>query len=358
MAPPQTGVSDKPLKVVLVGTGFISHYHLCAWKTIENTTVSALSSRTRSKAEERAREFHIPTVYDDYEEMLEAERPDVVDICTPSIVHLAQVCAAAKRGIHVICQKPLAESLDEARAIARTVEAAGIRFMVHENFRFRVWYREMKRQLDDGIIGRPYYCRTDARIAGTVLTSDFPERPWSLKRQPLFADLPRFLILEAVIHQLDVCRFLFGEAQSIYARARRVSPMVQAEDLASLIVTFEGLHAVVERSYASRGYRNPPLVTEVVAIEGERGSLFLESDGRIRIEVDVPGERRSIRPDYPVADAYQNSFTNTIRHFVEGLRSGSPFETDAADNIRTLALTLAAYESLERNQVIHIDAAT
>ena len=349
------GLGDKPLKVVLVGTGMVSPIHLRGWQRLPGITVVGLQSRTRSKAEERAREFGIANVYDDYEEMLDAEKPDIADICSPQEVHLAQVRAAAERGIHVKCQKPMAGSLEEAREIARVVEAAGIRFMVHENFRFRIWYRELKRQLDSGIIGTPYYCRSDARIGGTVLTAEHPERPWNLVRQPFFAELPRFLILESMIHQLDVCRFLFGEPRGIYTAARRVSPHVKAEDLVSMLLTFDNMHAVVERSYASRGYRQPPLVTEWVAVEGDKGSLFLEADGTMRVEVDAPGDRRTIRPEYPLEDAYANSYAGAIQHFAECMRSGASFETDAEDNLRTLALTFAAYDSWRNNQVVTLD---
>ncbi len=355
MTPVVCAVADRPLTVALVGAGFVAPLHLRGWRRLRGVTVVALASRTRAKAERVARDHEVPRVYDAFEEMLDAERPDAVDICTPADAHLTQVRAAAARGIHVICQKPLADTMDEAREIARTAAEAGIRLMVHENFRFRVWYREMKRRLDAGVIGRPHYCHTDARMGGTVTTHAHPERPWSLARQAFFANRPRFLILESAIHQLDVCRYLFGEARSIYARARRVSPHVAGEDLVTMVVDFGDLHAVVERCYAARGRQDPPLVTEEVAVEGERGTLFLESDGRMRIEVDVPEERRTIRPEYPLANSYPESYATTIRHFVERLRDGSAFETDVEDNLRTLALTLAAYESLASDRVVPLD---
>jgi predicted dehydrogenase len=228
--------------------------------------------------------------------------------------------------------------------------------MVHENFRFRPWYREIRNQLASGIIGKPYYCRSDGRMPGTVTTKDHPITPFSLNRQAFFTDLERFLILESVIHQIDVCRYLFGDVNRVYARARRVSPHVKGEDLATLVLDFDGLHAVVERNYGARGQPAPPMVTELMVIEGELGALFVELDGTIRIEIDTPERRETLRPNVDLLDAYPRSYGAAIRHFVENYRAGTPFETDIADNLKTLAVTLAAYDSVETGDAVGLDA--
>ena len=338
----------------MVGAGFVAPMHLRGWAMVDNARVTGFTSRTLEKAKNLRSEFDIGKIYNRFEDMIIEERPTIVDICSPAETHLPFIKLCAQQGIHVICQKPIANDLETAKTISALARQHSIRLMVHENFRFRVWYREVKRQLDSGIIGKPFYCRNDARIAGTVRTSDFPDVPWSLARQPFFAEIPRFLILESAIHQIDVCRYLFGDIKQIYAKARKISPDVQGEDLTSMILDFDDLHAVVERSYASRGYRKPPLVTESMVIEGDRGSLFLEADGKIRIEVDVPGKRETITPEIDLENAYPNSYAHTILHFAECLRTGVPFETDIEDNLKTLSATLAAYKSVESRQSINL----
>ncbi|MCG8543618.1 MAG: Gfo/Idh/MocA family oxidoreductase [Alphaproteobacteria bacterium] len=338
-------LGNKPLRVALVGAGFVAPIHLRGWAMVDGVEVCAMSSRTKSRAEKTATAFGVGKVYESVDAMLEAERPDVLDICSPVETHLDYVRQAAARGTHVICQKPVADRMETALAIRDTAATAGIRLMVHENFRFRVWYREAKRQLDSGIIGTPFYCRSDARMAGTVRTAANPETPWSIQRQPFFADLERFLLLESVIHQIDVCRFLFGDPTRIFARTQTVGDAVKGENLVTLLADFDDLHAVIERSYASKGYVEPPLVTELLAVEGDRGSLFIDRDGAMRVEIDRPGARETIRPTYDLTDAYPNSYAAAIRHFVDRMRDGAPFETDIEDNLKTLAATLAAYES-------------
>ena len=74
----------------------------------------------------------------------------------------------------------------------------------------------------------------------------------------------------------------------------------------------------------------------------------------MRVEVDMPGAHQTITPEYPLENAYADSFAATIRHFVDCLRSGKPFETGPEDNLKTLELTFAAYESLETGQAVII----
>ena len=342
------------LRVAIVGCGFVSRHHLRAWRSLQNIALVAVCDRDRAAAERRAAEFEVPAVHTDLVEMLDAARPDVLDIATPPTTHLPFIREAAARGIPVLCQKPLAPTLDEAREIVRVAEVANLRIMVHENWRWRPWFREIERLLRAGAIGAPFYASLDRRHAGAVTTHDFPDRPSSLARQPFMATMPRMVIYESLIHPLDVCRFLFGEPRSVCAQTRHVSPLVVGEDLALIVLNFDHLTARVEQSLASRGYPTPVL-SEVAAIEGERGTIFLDRDGRVRVVVDTPAEQRKFEAFAPAGDAYQAGYTACIAHFVECLRSGAPFETPPRENLKTLQLVFAAYESAERNQVVLID---
>lgn len=351
-ATPAQPIGDRPLRVVVSGAGFVTPFHLAGWARLPGVAVAAIAGRNREACAQRAAAHGITRVYQDLAEALDRERPDILDICTPAEVHLAQARLACERGIHFICQKPLAQDLATAEEIAAVAEAAAVRAMVHENFRFRPWYRALGSLIRRGDIGAPFYLRSAQRMAGTVTTSAHPEAPWSLARQPFFARLQRFLILESMIHQVDVARWLLGEPRSVYARARRVSPLVQGEDMAILHLTFEDAEAVLERSYASRGRERPPVASEEVVVEGERGAAFVDADGALRVICDTPAghEERAVPVDGE--DAYARSYAAAIEHFVTALRKGEPFETSLEDNLKTLAATLAAYRSIESGGVV------
>jgi predicted dehydrogenase len=337
------------MRVLLVGSGFVSPFHLAGWKRAGASVIGIVSTDPATAAEQAAA-FDIPSVLSDLDEALATLRPDVVDICSPVALHPAHVAMAARAGADIICQKPLAETLDAALGAARVAREAGVRLMVHENFRFRPWYRVVKAALAEGRIGQPFYLRSDLRFAGTVPTSRNPV-PWSLARQPFFREMPRFVMLESMIHQIDVARFLLGEPEAVVAMTRRVSEQVTGEDLASLMLRFPDAHAVLERSYATLGGEDPPPASEELRVEGTRGLISVSRKGEVEIAVETADGLVRERPAFDATDAYARSYADTIVHFADALRSGTPFETGPADNLRTLDATFAAYRSAERGTV-------
>lgn len=345
-----------PLRVGIAGAGYVTPFHIEGWRKTGQARVKAIYARDRRQGEEKARTLDVPAVFSDFRRFLDESGIDIVDIITPPEAHLSMVMEAAERGIHIICQKPLAPSLEEAEKIINIAQEAGVRFMVHENWRFRSWYRVLGKLLREGILGQIFYAHFCARFAGTVLSQEYPDVPYSLRRQPFFADMSPFLVFESVIHHLDVSRYLFGEPISVYARLHRVSELIKGEDLATVVLGYPHLTSVIERSYGSKGHTSPPLQSEQVVIEGKHGTAFIEMDGRLRLVLDGPQGRREIQPDYPLENAYANSYAATIAHFVEKLLAQEPFETEGEDNLRTLALVFAAYRSAEANQVVTLSA--
>lgn len=342
-------VQIKSMRVLLVGSGFVSPFHLAGWKRAGATVVAIVSTDLETAAE-RASAFGVPSVLPDLGMALETLRPDVVDICSPVALHGAHIGLAAQAGAHIICQKPLAETLEDALEAARAAREAGVRLMVHENFRFRPWYRVVKTVLEQGRIGRPFYLRSDQRFPGTVPTGRHPV-PWSLARQPFFRTMPRFVMLESMIHQIDVARFLLGEPEAVVALTQRVGDQVIGEDVASLMLRFPAAHAVLERSYATLGAEDPPAASEELRVEGTCGLVSVSRNGDVEIAVETASGLVRERPVFDATDAYARSYADTILHFAEALRSGAPFETGPADNLRTLDATFAAYRSAERGTV-------
>ena len=106
-----------------------------AWQELENVECVALFNRTKSKAEDLAKRFGVPRVYDDAEELLKNEELDFIDIITDVDTHEKYTLLGAKYGVDVICQKPLAPSLEAAKRMMEVTKKAGVRFYVHENYR-------------------------------------------------------------------------------------------------------------------------------------------------------------------------------------------------------------------------------
>jgi predicted dehydrogenase len=328
------------LRGVAVGAGYFSQYHFDAWQRIERAEITALCDLDAAQASEAAGKFGIPRTYTDVEVMLDREQPDFVDIITPPQTHLALVELAAKGGVHILCQKPLAPTMEEARAIVDIAAKAGVRLMVHDNFRFQPWHREARKLLDQGAIGalQTVSCRTR-------LGDGWGEAAY-LSRQPYFRDMPRLLIFETGVHFIDVYRYLAGEITQVYARLRRLNPVIKGEDCALVCFDFtSGASGVWDADRFHEGTAQDPRYTfGEFSLEGDAGALRIDGEGNVFL-------RRLGKPEqqHPYEHSHRGFAGDcvfaTLSHFVERLRNGAPFETSGQNYLNTLAVQEAVYAS-------------
>ena len=285
------------------------------------------------RAAARAEEFGIPQVYADAETMFAGQEIDALDVASPRETHATWVEAAAARGIDVLCQKPLTPTLAEAEALVERV-GARVRLMVHENWRFRPWYRDLKTWIADGLLGETELARL-ATISSGFLPDGTGRRP-ALERQPFMAREPRLMIAEVLIHHLDTMRYLCGPLRVVGARAARTLLDVAGETLAAIFLeTAAGAPVTVIGTMAAPGY--PPRPPDRLELIGRRGSAVL-ADNELRLLGPSPRSER-----YDADRGYQASFDGVIAHFVDCLETGAPFETGPADNLETLRLVEHAY---------------
>ena len=323
-----------PFTVALAGAGMISRYHLNAWRKLGNRVrVVAIADPDRPRAEQRAAEFGIETIHDGAEALFAAEPIDVLDVLSPRETHAAWVEAAAARGIAVLCQKPMTPTLAQSQALVRAVDGK-TRLMIHENWRFRPWYRELKDWIDAGSLGEIAMARLSMINSG--LLPDENGRRFALERQPFFKDEPRLLIAEGLIHQIDTVRYLCGPLRVVAARAARTVPDVVGETYADIFMeTASGAPVTVTGNLAAPGY--PPRTPDRLEIVGSRASAVFDDD-ELALLGPVPRRQR-----YDRDNGYQASFDAVIAHFIDCLESGERFETDPADNLETLTLVEHAY---------------
>jgi len=325
--------SKKKLRIGLVGAGMISFHHLIAWSRDDRVQVVAVCDPDLAHARRRAAEFDIPGVYTGIDAMLAELEIDAVDIASPRDTHVALVEAAAAKHVDVLCQKPLAPSFEGGAALARRV-AGAIRVMVHENWRFRPWYRSLRQWLDGGGAGR--LLQVDmATLSSGLLLNAAGVRP-ILERQPFMGRERRLMIAEVMIHHIDTLRWLFGPLKLRYARTAHTVPEVAGETLASMLLeTAAGVPIMLRGALDAAGY--PERTLDRLEIVGTRASAMLDGTEIRYSGADDRQDRFEFERDY------QASFDAVIRHFVDGLLGGRPFETDIGDNLETLRLVEEAY---------------
>jgi predicted dehydrogenase len=348
------------LRGALLGCGQVSQYHLRAWAQIEGVRIVALYNRTRDKAEARAREFSIPGdhVHTNYRELLARETLDFVDVASAPQAHRPQVEAAAAYGLHVLCQKPLALSLEDTQAMIEACDRARVLFAANENWRWRAWYRELKKLLDQRTIGQVRYARF-VKHRNITLPGTEGGLPVLAREQPYTTDLEKLIVLEWGTHLVDVVRFLFGEIRSAYARLKKVSLYFKGEDRALIVLDVKGVDVLLDLSWATLDEQihetGPDTQLEQVIVEGDEGTITLSPKQSDPLRISIR-DHSWTRPRIWTSGkmAYQDSYTAAHRHFIECLRTGMTPETVAHDNLKTLQATFAVYESAAKNQVIHL----
>lgn len=322
------------LQVGLAGAGWVSEHHLDAWRKLgDRARVVAVADPDRAAAEARAATYGIPATFASVEDMLASTELDAVDIATPRETHRPLCRLAAHHGVDILCQKPLAPTLEEAEALVAAV-GERVRLMVHENWRFRPHYRQIHAWIGEDRIGRVR--SAVMRILTSGLVPDEAGELPALVRQPMMAGLERMLLMEVMIHHVDALRFLVGPLTLQGARLGRSCPAIRGEDRAALfLVGDDGAAVSLVGDFMAHGY--PPEQVDRLELFGTEGAITLDGD-RLTLTGAVE-ESRTL----DLAANYKASYLGAITHFVDRLEDGGPFETAPEDNLETLAIAESAY---------------
>jgi predicted dehydrogenase len=341
----------KRLKGVCIGAGYFARYQYEAWLRIPEVEIVAFSNRDQTRASEIKKRFGLTRCYTDYREMFDREKPDFVDVITPPPSHRGICAEAAQRGIHIICQKALAPTFPEASEIVATAAEASVRFMVHENFRFQPWYREIKRQIETGAIGDRLFSLAFRSRMG----DGWGENAY-IPRQPYFREYPRLLIFENGVHFIDTYRYLAGEISRVSSWHRRLNPVIKGEDCALIVFEFANgaLGEWDANRYNETNAVNPRYTFGEFLVEGSGGRICLTGDSRLTLkrlgekEVEIPYERADV-------NFCGDCVYFTQRHFVDRMLDGRPFETSGEEYLKTLTVQEAAYKSAEERRPVKLD---
>ena len=334
----------------MIGCGFFAVNQMHGWRDADGASIAAICDRDPERLRIVGDQFGIERRYRDAAEMLAKESLDFVDIATTVGSHRALVEMAAAHRLPVICQKPFAPTLDDATAMVAACKAAGVPLMIHENFRWQSPIQAVRRVLDSGEIGKPFFGRVSFRSGFDVFSG-----------QPYLATGKRFIIEDLGIHILDIARFLLGDVATLTARTMRVNPNIAGEDVATMLLDHEsGVTSVVDCSYATK-LEVEPFPETLVEIDGNDGTIRLAQgyrltvtgkSGTCRTDVSPPLLPWASRPWHNI----QESVATIQQHWVTCLREGREPDTSGADNLKTFALVEAAYQGASTRQPVDVNA--
>ncbi|MBX2880827.1 MAG: Gfo/Idh/MocA family oxidoreductase, partial [Granulosicoccus sp.] len=264
----------------------------------------------------------------------------------PSHQQLVQL--AADHRMPMICQKPFAADLDTAQSMVDAAATAGVALMVHENFRWQSAIQTVRSIINNEEIGEPFWGRFTFRSAYDVFSG-----------QPYLAEGKRFIIEDLGIHVLDIARYIMGEVTQLTARTDRVNPEIVGEDVATILMDHQsGRTSIVDCSYATRLIQEPFPET-LIEIDGTNGSIRLRQG--YQLDVVSADQKRTVDVSPPLLPwaskpwhNIQESVLAIQTHWIESLANNAQPDTSGADNLKTLALVEAAYQSAQTKQPIKL----
>lgn len=334
---------SRPLGWGLIGASDIARTRMIeAIRAQPNNDVVAVMSSQLDSARSYAAETNIPRAYDSLDALLSDPAIDVVYISTTNELHAQQTLAAARAGKHVLCEKPLALALDDAREMVATCQAAGVVMATNHHLRNAATHRTLRRLIAEGAIGTPLA----ARVFHAVY---LPPRlqGWRLTKPEAGAGV----ILDITVHDADTLRFVLGDevVEVTALAAQQGLGAGGVEDAVMGVMRFQSgvlaqFHDAFTIGHALTGLEvhgtDGSLIGEhVMTQEPENGRVFLRRNATVE-EIDV-GER-------------ENLYTRAVRLFNQAVRGEGPPSATGEDGIRSLAIGLAVQESARSGERIRV----
>ncbi|MDQ2683842.1 MAG: Gfo/Idh/MocA family oxidoreductase [Chloroflexota bacterium] len=279
-APPR---SAAPIRVALLGTGFGEAVHLPALRQVPDFAITAVCSRRAERAHAAAKEYGASISTTDYREVVERSDIDAVIVATPPHLHHTMTMAALAAGKHVLCEKPMAKTVAEARDMVRMAERAGVIAMVNHEFRFMPARTYAKELIEGGYIGEPYSASMTFYRSSLNDPKGVPFT-WLMEQ-----DKAGGMLGAIGSHHIDCMRWWFGDIRAASGVLATMVPRrragdsnqmlaVTADDNFALVLQFQN-NAIGTIHYSATATHEP---ADNIILSGSGGTLVLTADGRIQ----------------------------------------------------------------------------
>ncbi|MBZ0296154.1 MAG: Gfo/Idh/MocA family oxidoreductase [Anaerolineae bacterium] len=333
------------LRVGIIGCGLMGQQHARGYLAASELAhvVTCCDDRLEAAQQAAALFNNGVQVTTDWEEVIANPDIDAVSICTPHYLHRPQVIAATQAGKHVLLEKPMALNLAEARSMVAAAEAAGITYMIAQNQRYLPEHWRIKELLNEGSIGRVFAARIDGN---QMLSAIYPPGHWLFRKVKSGGGVIR----TTAIHKLDLMRYLLGEIKRVNAvhRISGLNPEMDCEDVAAMTLEFEnGAIGDAFFTFASPRAPIPTASHELTVLYGEQGMIhnvggWFMTHGREVTNLGLPD-----------AD-FNATFLNEVRHFLECVRDGREPLSSGRNNLGTMAVIEAMYQSAEQGCAVEV----
>ncbi|MGD8240708.1 MAG: Gfo/Idh/MocA family oxidoreductase [Armatimonadota bacterium] len=345
----------RKLNVGLIGVGVIGVKQLESFLECKDVEVLAVADVKEDVARSVATEYDIPNVFTDYRELLDVDGLDAVSVCTPPFAHAEPTCAAAAAGKHVLCEKPMAMSVQEARDMVSACREAGVKLGIcHARSRFSPRAEAMRRYVTSGFLGDVYYARISRfRRRGRPGLDILVDSRWFLDSSKAGGGC----LMDIGCYDIDLMLYVLDSPKPVSVAAMTfqgvgapapAGVVHDVEDQATVFVRFEGgLTVTFEQSFAANmaNADDIRIFGTKAGLAGDPLELYTEQEGQqVKIVPDLPQQSRGA-PQPLIAD------------FVAACLEDREPRTHGEDGLTVTRIMRAAYASAEQGREVTIEAA-
>lgn len=334
------------LKIAFTGTGHISRVHARAARGLPDLEAVAIVNHRPESMADYAAEFGIERQYTTVEALLADGGVDILCVSTPNYLHAPQAIAALEAGIHVMVEKPMALDAVEAEAMRRAGEESGAKLLVAHCWRFDEEVNWLKRQIDDGRLGRIL------RSKGYGIHVNWGPEGWFTQAQYAGGGA----LADMGVHAIDAARYLLGDPQplSVYAKIATQYTDYDVDDSGTIWINWDGgATSIVESGWWWPHADGPEAGTQLYGTRGF-GQLF---PTRLELPDRQEGSVATIEPGFPAAreeHCPQEMYDRQLAYFVDCIRADETPSPGAAEGLVNMRIIDAALESSRSGEVVRL----
>ena len=336
---------NKQVGVGLIGAGEISIEHAKGYAARNDAKLVAIADTNVAAAKSASERYGAEKYYSDFHRLVSDPKVDMVDICIPHSLHAQAAIAAAEAGKHVLVQKPMAISLEECDQMIRAAKKAGVKLMVNHNQIFYPPYQELRKLITSGELGQIRMLRARLGVGGKL--SGWRADPKITGGGILF---------DSGVHRFYTSRFLMGEVKSVQAFADKKNPREEGEDIAAVLLKFEGpSYGIIDASY----FDPPNVYDDVIEAYGNLGIAKVPgcegfwtgfvSGSPLQVYRDGKWTERS-----DLENDWSKTIQYGIHHFLDSVINDSEPPVTGEQGRRIVEIILACYESVRREKTIDL----
>lgn len=338
------------MKVAVIGCGSIAKYrHLPEYAANKQVEIVAVCDTIAERAEEMAA-LYKAKAYTDYKEIVNLEEVDVISVCLPNYLHAPVSIASLNAGKHVLCEKPMATSKEEAEAMIDAAKVNNKKLMIAHNQRFVPSHQKAKEIIDSGKLGKIYSFKTTFGHPGPEAWSIDGAESWFFNKDQAFIGA----MGDLGVHKSDLMRYLLGEFSEIGAFIEtNAKQNTEVDDNAVCILRTE--NGIIGTLAASWAY---------TAGSGDNSTVIYGENGILKLEADP---EYSLIEEYRTGEAVKHQLgkiqtneeggqttSHVINHFIESILENKEPLINGEEGYKSLQVILAALESQETKQIISL----